>query len=50
MLYISRLTLACGGMAMNSVDDLNEDCLGFAGHVFEQVLVSIFHVFLILFL
>ena len=40
------LTLACGGIAMNSVDDLSEDCLGFAGHVYEQVLVSFIVVFL----
>jgi len=35
---MERLSLACGGMAMNSVEDLNEDCLGFAGLVFEHVL------------
>jgi len=35
---MERLSLACGGMAMNSVEDLKEDCLGFAGLVFEHVL------------
>uniref|UniRef100_A0A4D5RA11 T-complex protein 1 subunit zeta n=1 Tax=Scolopendra viridis TaxID=118503 RepID=A0A4D5RA11_SCOVI len=35
---MERLSLACGGMAMNSVDDLTEDCLGFAGLVYEHVL------------
>ncbi len=35
---MERLTLACGGMAMNSVEDLNEDCLGWAGSVYEHVL------------
>uniref|UniRef100_A0A646QE49 Tcomplex1z n=1 Tax=Hemiscolopendra marginata TaxID=943146 RepID=A0A646QE49_9MYRI len=35
---MERLGLACGGMAMNSVDDLTEDCLGFAGLVYEHVL------------
>lgn len=36
-----RLALACGGMAMNSVDDLTPENLGYAGLVYEQVLVSI---------
>ena len=36
---MERLSLACGGMAMNSVDDLTEDCLGYAGLVYEHVLV-----------
>ena len=40
MCNVSRLTLACGGAAMNSLDDLTADCLGFAGHVYEHVLVS----------
>ena len=41
LFYFSRLALACGGMAMNSVDDeLTEDCLGHAGLVYEHVLVS----------
>lgn len=35
---MERLTLACGGLAVNSVDDLTEDVLGFAGSVYEQVL------------
>ncbi|CAO2644521.1 T-complex protein 1 subunit zeta-2, partial [Lemmus lemmus] len=34
----SRLTLACGGIAVNSFEDLNEDCLGHAGLVFEYSL------------
>ena len=34
-----RLTLACGGIAMNSFDDLNLQCLGQAGVVYEHVLV-----------
>lgn len=38
---MERLALACGGMAMNSVDDLVEENLGFAGLVYEHVLVSI---------
>ena len=36
-----RLTLACGGMAMNSVDDLTPDCLGHAGLVYEHTLVCL---------
>ena len=40
---MERLTLACGGIAMNSVDDLTADCLGYAGLVYEHVLVSQFH-------
>lgn len=35
---MERLTLACGGTAMNSVDDLTEEHLGFAGLVYEHVL------------
>lgn len=35
---MERLALACGGMAMNSVDDLVEENLGFAGLVYEHVL------------
>ena len=34
------LVLACGGMAMNSVEDLDPSCLGEAGLVYEHVLVS----------
>lgn len=37
---MERLSLACGGMAMNSVDELTEDCLGHAGLVYEHVLVG----------
>merc|ERR1719494_1035840 len=32
------LVLACGGTAMNSVDELDENCLGSAGLVYEHVL------------
>eukprot|EP00188_Purpureofilum_apyrenoidigerum_P001215 Plantae.Rhodophyta-Purpureofilum_apyrenoidigerum.ctg16527.p1 GENE.Plantae.Rhodophyta-Purpureofilum_apyrenoidigerum.ctg16527~~Plantae.Rhodophyta-Purpureofilum_apyrenoidigerum.ctg16527.p1 ORF type:complete len:531 (+),score=100.69 Plantae.Rhodophyta-Purpureofilum_apyrenoidigerum.ctg16527:142-1734(+) len=35
---MERLTRACGGTPVNSVDDLSEDVLGFAGLVYEQVL------------
>lgn len=35
---MERLTLACGGVAMNSFDDLSETCLGYAGTVYEHVL------------
>ncbi|XP_062816553.1 T-complex protein 1 subunit zeta [Anolis carolinensis] len=35
---MERLTLACGGIAMNSVDDLSPDCLGHAGLVYEYTL------------
>lgn len=35
---MERLTLACGGTAMNSVDDLEPSHLGFAGSVYEHVL------------
>lgn len=35
---MERLALACGGLAMNSFDDLKEDQLGFAGIVYEHVL------------
>ncbi|KAF8762629.1 hypothetical protein HU200_009157 [Digitaria exilis] len=35
---MERLVLACGGEAVNSVDDLTEDCLGWAGLVYEHVL------------
>lgn len=37
---LGRLTLACGGIAMNSVDDLTLECLGHAGLVYEHTLVS----------
>lgn len=35
---MERLALACGGVAMNSFDDLNESHLGFAGTVYQYVL------------
>jgi len=35
---MERLALACGGVAMNSVEDLDESCLGEAGLVYEHVL------------
>ena len=38
---MERLTLACGGIALNSLDDLNPDCLGHAGLVYEYTLVSV---------
>ena len=38
---MERLALACGGQAMNSVDDLEEQHLGYAGVVYEHVLVSL---------
>ncbi|XP_052615750.1 T-complex protein 1 subunit zeta-2 isoform X1 [Peromyscus californicus insignis] len=36
--YEKTLALACGGIAVNSFEDLNEDCLGHAGLVFEYSL------------
>ncbi|ESO97378.1 hypothetical protein LOTGIDRAFT_231565 [Lottia gigantea] len=35
---MERIALACGGMAVNSVDDLTPDVLGHSGLVYEQVL------------
>eukprot|EP00696_Hemimastix_kukwesjijk_P016019 gnl/Hemi2/4322_TR1521_c0_g1_i1.p1 gnl/Hemi2/4322_TR1521_c0_g1~~gnl/Hemi2/4322_TR1521_c0_g1_i1.p1 ORF type:complete len:537 (-),score=184.87 gnl/Hemi2/4322_TR1521_c0_g1_i1:112-1722(-) len=35
---MERLVLACGGTAVNSVEGLEPDVLGFAGNVYEQVL------------
>lgn len=35
---MERLALACGGMAMNSVDEVTEENLGYAGLVYEHVL------------
>lgn len=35
---MERLALACGGAALNSFDDMNESCLGYAGVVYEHVL------------
>jgi T-complex protein 1 subunit zeta len=37
---MERLTLACGGTAMNSLDELLPEHLGYAGLVYEHVLVS----------
>jgi T-complex protein 1 subunit zeta len=36
---MERLQLACGGEAVNSVDDLTPEVLGWAGSVYEHVLV-----------
>ncbi|GBP41569.1 T-complex protein 1 subunit zeta [Eumeta japonica] len=35
---MERLALACGGVAMNSFEDLTEECLGWAGLVYEHTL------------
>jgi T-complex protein 1 subunit zeta len=35
---MERLALACGGIAMNSFDDIKEEHLGYAGLVYEHVL------------
>lgn len=35
---MERLMLACGGVAMNSVDDLRVDQLGYAETVYEETL------------
>jgi len=35
---MERLTLACGGQALNSFDEMTEDCLGFCGEFYEYVL------------
>jgi len=35
---MERLTLACGGFAVNACEDLNPDCLGYADEVYEHVL------------
>lgn len=35
---MERLQLACGGSALNSVDDLSSECLGHAGLVYEYAL------------
>lgn len=35
---MERLVLACGGQAVNSVDELTEADLGFAGLVYEHIL------------
>ncbi|KAF3840992.1 hypothetical protein F7725_006854 [Dissostichus mawsoni] len=34
----ASLTLACGGIAMNSIEDLTPECLGHAGLVYEHTL------------
>lgn len=39
---MERVTLACGGYALNSVDEMTPDCLGHAGLVYEFVLVRCF--------
>ncbi len=35
---LERIPLACGGKALNSLDDLEPNCLGFAEVVYEHVL------------
>lgn len=35
---MERLALACGGVAMNTLDELTPACLGYAGEVYEHVL------------
>ncbi|KAI0208781.1 T-complex protein 1 subunit zeta [Lamellibrachia satsuma] len=35
---MERLVLACGGMAMNSLEDMDPSCLGEAGLVYEHIL------------
>jgi len=35
---MERLALACGGIAMNSFDEINEEHLGYSGLVYEHVL------------
>eukprot|EP00924_Labyrinthula_sp_SR-Ha-C_P012105 snap_masked-scaffold_26-processed-gene-4.54-mRNA-1 protein AED:0.01 eAED:0.01 QI:0/-1/0/1/-1/1/1/0/553 len=35
---MERLSLACGGYQVNNVDDLSEECLGYADQVYEQIL------------
>ena len=35
---MERLVLACGGNALNSVEDMSPDDLGFAEHVYERIL------------
>ncbi|ORZ12793.1 T-complex protein 1 zeta subunit [Absidia repens] len=35
---MERLQLVCGGIAQNSVDDMTQEVLGYAGLVYEQVL------------
>ena len=38
---MERLTLACGGAAVNATEDLTPDVLGYADDVYEHVLVII---------
>jgi T-complex protein 1 subunit zeta len=38
---MERLQLAVGGEAVNSVEDLTPEVLGWAGSVYEHVLVSL---------
>lgn len=38
---MERLTLACGGVAINAVEDLSPEVLGHADEVYEHVLVII---------
>lgn len=35
---MERLVLACGGISVNSVEELTPDCLGYAGCVYEHIL------------
>ena len=35
---MERLTLACGGNALNSVEEMSKDDLGYAKSVYEHVL------------
>lgn len=35
---MERLALACGGIALNSFEEIQESQLGYAGHVYEHVL------------
>jgi len=37
---MERLQLCCGGTAVNSVDDLTPEVLGWAGSVYEYILVN----------
>jgi T-complex protein 1 subunit zeta len=45
---MERLTLACGGMAVNAVEDLSPEILGHADEVYEHVLVRYSIVLLII--
>ncbi len=40
---MERLTLACGGVAVNACEDLTPDVLGHAEDVYEHVLVKFKH-------